>query len=126
MSYNDAQLAQLKELVGQVLPADQAAVLVEYARIDAFTNDDGEIDQDKVMGHLTAIFAAGKPEQLQPAQWGQFSGHVPAPAPGAAGRAEAARRHGKPQPDETAIAAARFTGNTGRAEAQRRSQRGKR
>lgn len=115
---------QLRTIAGRVISGPALDSFVEIALISAFTEpESGVIDEGKVMGHLTAIHRAGQPEQPQPAQWGQYSGTVPGPLPGAHGRAEAARRHGRQPPDEIAITAARFAPDSGSAEAQRRIQK---
>jgi hypothetical protein len=92
MSDNDAKLQQLRDIVGQVIPEEQADSFVQYVRLDAFTDEDGEIDQDKVMGHLTAIVVARTPPQ--PPNWGQTSGNPPPQQPGAAARAQLKKRYG--------------------------------
>lgn len=98
MNDDDPKLQQLKDIVSKIIPADQADSFVQYARIDAFTNDDGGIDQDKVMGHLTAIAVARAPQLAtpqQPRQWGQGSAPGGPPhVPGDHARAALKRRHG--------------------------------
>jgi hypothetical protein len=117
------QLEQLRNIVGRVFPAEQTDSFVQYTRLDEFTDDAGEIDEEKVMGHLTAIHAARLP-QPAPRQWGQFSAAGgPSRRPGDAGCAEAARRAGRPIDAETAAALGRIRsgpGAAGAAEAQRR------
>ncbi|CQD07430.1 hypothetical protein BN000_01484 [Mycobacterium europaeum] len=96
MSGNDASLEKLKEIVGQIIPQEQADSFVQYARLDAFTDEAGEIDQDKVIGHLTAITLAREPSQQPPSapNWGQHSGNMPGRLPGADARGALAKRHG--------------------------------
>ena len=58
-----------------------------------FAGENGEIDEEKVKGHLNALFGAA--QQQQQRQWGQHSGGTGAPTtPGAAGKAEAQKRFG--------------------------------
>lgn len=91
---DDAKLQKLKALVGQVIPGDQADNFVQYARMDAFTDEAGEIDQDKVMGHLTAISFARRPPRQAP-NWGQGSAAGGPPhIPGDGARAALKKRHG--------------------------------
>lgn len=96
MNDNDATLQQLKDLVGQIISQDQAHSFVQYARLDAFTDETGKIDEDKVIGHLTAIALARTPEQQPPSappNWGQHSGNIPGRLPGADARDALAKRH---------------------------------
>lgn len=93
------QSAQLKAAAAQVLrDSDQLSAFLAVANPEAFTSDeDGcTIDEEKVMGHLTALFAsAGQnsaPQQYR--SWGQYSGGTPPARPGEAGKAEAAKRFG--------------------------------
>lgn len=91
MSDNDTQLRRLRDIVGQIIPGEQADDFVQYARLDAFTNEAGEIDEEKVMGHLTQIHAA---QMAAPRNWGQYSGQLPGRLPGADARDALAKRHG--------------------------------
>ena len=116
---------QLKTVAAKVISdPDQLNAFMSVANAKAFAGENGDIDEDKVMGHLTALFAAGQ-QQPGPRQWGQGSApggpgarageggrralaarhgvgadanHQPAAGagirPGAAGRQAAARRHG--------------------------------
>src|ERR1700681_2700055 len=51
--------AQLKEIAGKVLSGDQLNSFVSVADPKAFAGDNGDIDESRVMGHLTALFGAG-------------------------------------------------------------------
>lgn len=64
-----------------------------------FTTEDGEIDQEKVMGHLTALYVGREArQQKQPPNWGQNSGNGRPPGQaGDAGRAALEKRHGVKQ-----------------------------
>lgn len=90
------QTAQLKSVAAQVITdSDQLASFMAVTDPGKFAGDDGEIDEAKVMGHLTALFGAR--QAAAPARnWGQTSaGHAgPAPEPGSGGKAEAQRRFG--------------------------------
>lgn len=96
------QASQLKAAAGQVIK-DKAQLESFMAITDPakFAGDDGEIDEDKVMGHLTAIFGgsgqqSGGGQQQQHRAWGQNSGGTSTNAkPGDAGKAAADRRFGK-------------------------------
>lgn len=114
-----AQTEQLRGIVGTVLPPGQRDDFVEYARLDAFRGEDGQLDTEKVMGHLTAIYAATQPQQ--PRQWGQYSGGQPGEKPGAAARSALQKRHGVRDTTDQPAAGARITpGANGRAALQRR------
>lgn len=92
------QSAQLKAAAAQVLrDSDQLSAFLAVANPEAFTSDDDgcTIDEEKVMGHLTALFAsAGQQSTQQYRSWGQYSGGTPPARPGEAGKAEAAKRFG--------------------------------
>lgn len=89
--------AQLKSAAALVLrESDQLSAFLAVANPEAFIGDDGCIDDDKVMGHLTALFAVQSAPQPTPGypSWGQHSGGTPPVRPGEAGKAEAAKRFG--------------------------------
>lgn len=85
--------AQLKGAAGQILSGPQLESFLAVTNPAVFAGDDGEIDETKVMGHLTAIF--GEKQQSNHRQsWGQYSPGAPPVTPGGAGLAEAQRRQG--------------------------------
>lgn len=92
--------SQLKSAAASVIKdSEQLASFMAVTDPAKFAGEDGEIDEEKVMGHLTALFGGGQQQdaqrQQQQRQWGQYSGGTGAPAkPGETGRAAAARRHG--------------------------------
>lgn len=97
------QTAQLRAIASDVLKGDQLNAWLSGMNPAAFANENGEIDQEKVMGHLTAAFGVGGQGQQQPPgngqpaapAWGQQSGGTGAPIrPGETGRAALAKRHG--------------------------------
>lgn len=97
------QTAQLRAIASDVLKGDQLNAWLAGMNPAAFANENGEIDQEKVMGHLTAAFGVGDQGQQQQYRngqraapsWGQQSGGTGMPArPGEAGRAAVAQRHG--------------------------------
>ncbi|WP_161967060.1 hypothetical protein [Mycobacterium marinum] len=97
------QASELKSLASQVLKGEQLKSFMAVTDPAKFAGEDGEIDEEKVMGHLTAIFGAdggqgqqpgnGGQQQHQQPSWGQHSGGTGGQIrPGEAGRAEAAKR----------------------------------
>lgn len=91
------QAAQLKSAAAQVIK-DKVQLESFMAITDPakFAGEDGEIDEDKVVGHLTAIFGGQQQNDgQQQRSWGQNSGgtHISA-KPGEAGAAAAAKRFG--------------------------------
>lgn len=98
------QASELKSLASTVLKGEQLKSFMAVTDPAKFAGEDGEIDEEKVMGHLTAIFGTGGEQggqqqassgQQQPA-WGQHSGGAGAPVrPGDAGRAAAEKRFPK-------------------------------
>jgi hypothetical protein len=118
---------KLRTVAGQILSGDALDSFVRYAPVDAYTLDDGGIDEDKVIGHLTALYAARLPQQ-QPQrapQWGQYSGQgQPPEQPGSGARAALAKRHGVKQDTNTPGSGAQSgPGAAGRAAAARRHGR---
>jgi hypothetical protein len=86
------QAAQLRGIAsGVITDKDQLNSFLAITDPAKFVGDDGEIDEQKVMGHLTAIFVSKTPP---PRQWGQHSGNQPPERAGAAGRAALEKRHG--------------------------------
>ncbi|MGV9540920.1 hypothetical protein ACWDSF_06305 [Nocardia beijingensis] len=91
--------ARLQAVAGTVLTdKDQLKSFMSIVDTSKFVGEDGDIDDDAVMGHLTAIY--GQPREFgsglpQHRNWGQHSAPPPMAQPGAAGRAEAARRRGE-------------------------------
>jgi hypothetical protein len=125
---DDAQTEQVRGIVGTVLPPDLRDTFVEYARIDAFLGEDGEVDTEKVMGHLTAIKVATQPQMQQSQRnWGQHSGAgAPGKQPGDDGRDALRKRHGvKNDATQPAAGAHIRPGADARAELGRRYPKGK-
>ncbi len=123
MSEDADQTEQLRGIVGTVLPPDLRDSFVQYARLDAFRGDGGQIDTEKVMGHLTAIHVATQPQPEQSTrQWGQTSGGgAPGKQRGDDGRAALEKRHGVPRTDDQRAAGAQIPrGQKGRAALQKR------
>jgi hypothetical protein len=93
--------SELRSVAAGVIK-DQEQLQSFLAMTDAskFATENGEIDHEKVMGHLTALFGGGQGQQQsgngqQRPQWGQHSGGTGTPStPGEAGKAAAAKRHG--------------------------------
>lgn len=107
------QRSELRGHASEVLKGEQLDAFLAGVNPAAFADENGEISREKVMGHLTAMFGlgnnngqnAGPGSGYTPGgagngvghSWGQHSGGPGAPPnkPGEAGKAEAARRHGK-------------------------------
>lgn len=86
--------SELKSIAAGVI-RDQDQLKSFMAMVDPtkFVGDDGDIDEDKVMGHLTALYV-GRDEPKRPPNWGQYSGTQAPEKPGSAGRAALEKRHG--------------------------------
>jgi hypothetical protein len=116
---SDEAADKLRTIAGQVLNGSALDSFVEGALMSAFTNEAGEVEEEKVMGHLTAIHAAALPQQ-PPRQWGQSSGQ---PAGGRAGdvaRAALKKRHGVGSDDQPTAASRARGGENARAALARR------
>lgn len=86
---------QLREIVGKYLDSDRADKFVETVLRSAFTDSAGNVDEEKVVGNLTAIFAAGQPQQ-------------PSEPPGSGGRDALRKRWGVGDPETAPTAATRI------------------
>lgn len=91
--------ARLEAVAGQILTdKDQLASFMNIVDTSKFVGEDGDIDTEAVIGHLTAIY--GKPREFgaslpQHVNWGQHGSKPPAPSGAALGKAEAEKRFGK-------------------------------
>lgn len=87
------QEMQVRTYAAGVLTKDQLAAWLPTTNLSYFVGDTGDVDEEKVMGALTAMF--GAPEtQRQQRDWGQFRTGDRKEIPGESGRAEAERRFG--------------------------------
>ncbi|MBF6370918.1 hypothetical protein IU469_35265, partial [Nocardia puris] len=92
--------ARLEAIAGRILDDDQLKSFMSIVDTSKFIGEDGEIDNEAVMGHLTAIYGQPKQRQFgaglpQHVNWGQHGSQPPAPSGAALGLAEAERRFGK-------------------------------
>lgn len=91
--------ARLEAVAGQILTdKEQLSSFMNIVDTSKFVGNDGDIDTEAVMGHLTAIY--GKPREFganlpQHVNWGQHGSKPPAPSGAALGLAEAEKRFGK-------------------------------
>lgn len=109
---------KLRETAAQVLSGTTLDAWLDGVDASKFADANGDIDEEKVMGKLTALF--GQPEQTQQRRsWGQHGGQPPGKMPGDAGRAEAAKRFGGQQTNDQQQFN-RGPGAGGRAEARKR------
>jgi hypothetical protein len=93
------QAAQLKSAAGLVIKdKEQLESFLAITDPGKFAGEDGEIDEEKVVGHLTALLGAPGQQQggQQQRNWGQQSGGQPPSKPGSAGLAAAGKRFGTP------------------------------
>jgi hypothetical protein len=90
------QLSDIRGIAATILDAEQLDGWLEGLNPAKFVGDDGNVDKDKVMTNLTAMFGRSRQQSSQVRQWGQYTNQTPATGqPGSAGRAEAARRFPK-------------------------------
>jgi hypothetical protein len=108
--------AQLKEIAGRVLTGQQLDAFVSVADPKKFAAENGDVDESRVMGHLTAMFGAVPDGGPQYQDFGQHRPPPPQPGPGDRGKAEAAKRFGVGQNGEAPSA----RGGGGAAEAAKR------
>lgn len=89
--------ASIRSVAAEFLSGDQLSAFVDSLNPAKFYDDAGDIDSEKVIGHLTALFGPCEPERQRPEPytWGQYSGIGGVPVtPGSAGLAEAKKRFG--------------------------------
>jgi hypothetical protein len=84
---------QLRDIAGRVLEGNALDSFVAVADPRKFANEIGDVDEAKVMGHLTALFATSQ-QQPQPPQRGQHSGYPSGDQPRESGRDALKRRWG--------------------------------
>lgn len=122
MSDDADQTEQLRGIVGTVLPPGLRDSFVEYTRLDAFRGEDGQLDTEKIMGHLTAIDVATRRQSRQSQRnWGQGTGQPAGQQPGDDARDALQRRHGVKRDTDQPAASARIPrGQNARAALQRR------
>lgn len=93
------QASQLKSAASQVIKGEQLDSFLAITDPSKFADQNGEIDEEKVIGHLTALFGGGQQQQQsrQQPNYGQYSGGSGQfTRPGDAGKAAAEKRFGKP------------------------------
>jgi hypothetical protein len=81
---------QLRDIAGRVLEGNALDSFVAVADPRKFANEIGDVDEEKVIGHLTALFATTQ----QPPQRGQHSGHPTGDQPRETVQEALRRRHG--------------------------------
>lgn len=89
--------AQVQSIASQIVQGDKLAAFMNIVDPSKFLGEDGSVDEEKVMGSLTAMYAGEMQTQAGP-RWQNFGQHSPPPPPpnaGAGGMAEAQRRFGK-------------------------------
>jgi hypothetical protein len=88
--------AKVQSIASTIVNGDKLAAFMEIVDPSKLLGDDGQVDETKVMGYLTAMYGTEQPQQRQP-QWqnfGQYSPPPPPQKPGAGGAAEAQKRFG--------------------------------
>jgi hypothetical protein len=88
---------QLKEIAGRVIDGDKLDAFVKVANLKAFADENGDINEERVMGALTGMFGVVPDGGPQHHDFGQNRPRPPQPGPGERGAAEAARRFGGQQ-----------------------------
>ena len=63
--------AQLKEIAGKVITGDQLEAFVSVANLKSLAGENGDIDEDKVMGTLTGMFGIVPETTAQHQDFGQ-------------------------------------------------------
>jgi hypothetical protein len=83
---------QLREIASKVLDGDALDSFIAVADPKKFAAENGDVDETKVMGALTGLFAAGQQPQQQ--NWGQGTGQPAGGRRGDNARAELQKRFG--------------------------------
>jgi hypothetical protein len=118
----DPATEQLKAHASQVLSGDQLTAFMAVADATRFAGDDGNIDADKVSGHLRTLFGVDEQPQQPPKRWGQHSAAGgPGKQPGDDGRAALEKRYGSKRASGEPPAGAQIPrGQSARAELAKR------
>ena len=92
------QALQVKSIASQIITGDKLSAFMSIVNPAALVGEDGQVDETRVMGFLTAMYGTDpQPGQRQP-QWqnfGQYTQPPPSQKAGAGGAAEAQKRFGK-------------------------------
>lgn len=91
--------ARVQSIASQVVQGDKLSAFMELVDTSKLLGEDGNVDETKVMGYLTAMYGETTPSSAgpRPPQWqnfGQFTSPPPRGKPGEAGAAEAQKRFG--------------------------------
>ncbi|WP_227979976.1 hypothetical protein [Nocardia spumae] len=94
--------ARLEAIAGRILDDDALKSFMDIADTSKFVGEDGEINSEAVIGHLTAIY--GQPRQFgsslpQHMNWGQNGSRRPAQSGIEQANAMLAQRHGVNKPN---------------------------
>ena len=96
------QAAEVRAVAAEFIKGDQLKSFMSIVNPAAFVGESGQIDEAKVVGALTGMFGAPQTNPAPAQRWqnaGQYSSTPPPSAPGAGGRAEAARLFGTKPPN---------------------------
>jgi hypothetical protein len=115
---------QLREIAGKVLDGDALDSFVAVADPKKFAGENGDVDETKVMGALTGLFAGG--QQPQHRNWGQGTGQPAGGPRGESARAALAKRFGVKPADHPGPGSQAAHGSSGKAELAKRYGGGKR
>jgi hypothetical protein len=91
--------AKVQAIASQIVSGDKLNAFMELADTSKLLGTDGQVDETKVMGFLTAMYGTVTPTNGP--RWqnsGQFTQPPPRANPGAAGAAEAQKRFGTKTP----------------------------
>ena len=115
---------QIRTHAAKFLDGPQLDAFVNAANPAVFTNASGTVDEEKVAGHLTALFATGEPSQQR--NWGQSSAAGgPSSQPGDDARSALKKRHGVGADTQQPAAGGQVArGQSARAELAKRYKKG--
>lgn len=88
--------AKVQSIASDIVSGDRLSAFMEIVDPAKLLGEDGQVDEEKVMGYLTAMYGTTPTPPAGP-RWQNFGQHTPPPPPqaaGAGGRAEAAKRFG--------------------------------
>jgi hypothetical protein len=87
--------AKVQSIASQIVQGDKLSAFMDIVDTTRLLGEDGQVDESKVMGYLTAMYGTTPPAGPR---WQNFGQHSPPPPPqraGAGGAAEAQKRFGK-------------------------------
>lgn len=86
--------AKVQSIASQIVQGDKLNAFMEVVDTSRLLGEDGQVDDAKVMGYLTAMYGGDAPSGPRWQNFGQFTPPPPPTNPGGGGKAELNKRFG--------------------------------